>query len=223
MIKLLLSVVVFTFATVGFADMSGEVYKKKPDGPVCLNAQNYIAEGDVVFTSNHNYLFRRVERDTKTWTSHVGIAFKNDLDQWVVYESTWPKSKITPLCEFMQRSFENRVELKRLASGVTASQVRVMKMAATRQLGLPYDQGFDYSDDKKSFCSKYVYNSYIAISVEMGSLHTFQDVVDENPDMDLSFWKTWFFGRIPYERVTISPAEQIRDTKFHSVFKYNID
>lgn len=224
MIKLLLSVVVFTFATVGFSNASGQVFgKKKGNGPVCLDAQNYIAEGDVVFTSNHNYLFRRVERDTKTWTSHVGIAFKNDLNEWVVYESTWPKSKITPLCEFMQRSYEDRVELKRLVAGVTESQIRVMKMAATRQLGLPYDQGFDYSDDQKSFCSKFVFNTYKAVSINMGDLHTFQDVLNENPDMDLSFWKTWFFGRIPYDRVTISPADQIRDTKFNSIFKYGIE
>jgi len=214
MIKLLLSVVVFTFAVVGFAENAG---------PVCLDAQNYIAEGDVVFTSNHNYLFRRVERDTKTWTSHVGVAFKNDLKEWVVYESTFPQSKITPLCEFMQRSYENRIEIKRINSGLAVSQTRVMKMAATRQLGLSYDQGFDYADNKKSFCSKFVYNTYKAVSIEMGSLHTFQEVLDENPDMDLSFWKIWFIGRIPYQRVTISPAEQILDTKYISVFKYGID
>lgn len=213
MIKLLLSISILLSATFSFAEK---------DGPVCLAAQKYIAEGDVVFTSNHNYLFRRVERDTKTWTSHVGQAFKNDLNEWVIYESTFPKSKITPLCEFMQRSYKDRVEIKRLSAGLSDSQIRVMKMAATRQLGLPYDQGFDYSDDKKSFCSKYVYNNYKAISIGMGSLHTFQDVLDENPDMDLGFWKTWFFGRIPYERVTISPADQIRDGKFVAVFSFGV-
>lgn len=223
MIKLLLSVMVFSFASVGFSDASSEIHGKKGNGPVCLKAQNYIAEGDVVFTSNHNYLFRRVERDTKTWSSHVGVAFKSDAGQWVIYESTWPKSKITPLCEFMQRSYQDRVEIKRLSTGIVDSQVRVMKMAATRQLGLPYDQGFDYSDDKKSFCSKFVYNVYKSVSIEMGSLHTFQEVLDENPDMDLGFWKTWFFGRIPYQRVTISPAQQIRDTKYVSVFSFGIE
>jgi hypothetical protein len=200
-----------------------EVFAKKTDKIVCLDAQKYIAEGDVVFISNHNYLFRRVERDTKSWTSHVGVAFKNDLNQWVVYESTWPKSKITPLCDFIQRSYEGRVELKRFSSGLTSSQIRIMKMASTRQLGLLYDQGFDYTDDKKSFCSKFVYNTYLAVSIEMGRLHNFQQVLDENPDLDLSFWNLWFFGQIPYERITISPAIQIRDPQFHSVYKYNVN
>jgi Permuted papain-like amidase enzyme, YaeF/YiiX, C92 family len=222
MSQLLLLVTVLMMTAFGLAETSGEVYGKKGNGPVCLDAQKYIAEGDVVFTSNHNYLFRRVERDTLTWTSHVGVAFKNDLEEWVIYESTWPKSKITPLCEFMQRSYEDRVEIKRFSTDLAASQIRIMKMAATRQLDLSYDQGFDYEDDKKSFCSKFVYKTYQAVSIEMGSLHTFQQVFDENPDIDLSFWKTWFFGRIPYERVTISPAQQIRDGKFRSVFQFGI-
>jgi len=216
MIKLFLSVIISMLVTV-------EVFAKKTDKIVCLDAQKYIAEGDVVFISNHNYLFRRVERDTKSWTSHVGVAFKNDLNQWVVYESTWPKSKITPLCDFIQRSYEGRVELKRFSSGLTSSQIRIMKMASTRQLGLLYDQGFDYTDDKKSFCSKFVYNTYLAVSIEMGRLHNFQQVLDENPDLDLSFWNLWFFGQIPYERITISPAIQIRDPQFHSVYKYNVN
>ncbi len=214
MIKLLLSISILLSTALAFA---------KKDGPICLNSQNFIAEGDVVFTSNHNYLFRRVERDTLTWTSHTGQVFKNEFNEWVVYESTWPKSKITPLCEFMQRSYDDRVEIKRLSSGLTASQIRVMKMAATRQLGLPYDQGFDYDDNKKSFCSKFVYNNYKAIGIEIGLLHTFQDLLDENPDMDITFWKVWYFGQIPYTRTTITPGDLIRDTEFTSVFKHNID
>jgi hypothetical protein len=188
-----------------------------------LAAQTFIAEGDVVFTSNHNYLFRRVERDTMTWTSHTGQVFKNDRNEWVIYESTWPKSKITPLCEFMQRSYEDRAEIKRLSSGLTTSQIRIMKMAATRQLGLSYDQGFDYDDKKTSFCSKFIFNNYSAIGIDIGQLHTFQALLDENPDMDISFWKVWYLGRIPYTRTTITPGDLIRDNKFSTVFKYNID
>ncbi len=213
MIKSVLLFAVLGFAAAGFA---------KTSGPVCLAAQQSIAEGDVVFTSNHNYLFRRVESDTKTWTSHVGVAFKNDGGEWVVLESTWPKSKITPLCEFMQRSYKDRVEIKRFVQDLTLSQIRVMKMAASRQLGLRYDQGFDYDNHKKSFCSKFVYSTYQAINIDMGKLQSFQQVLDENPDMDLTFWKTWFLGRIPYKRITISPAIQIRDPKFHSIFKFGI-
>lgn len=212
MLKFMMTVLVLFFAPIGFAQ----------ENSICAEAVKTIDAGDVVFISNHNLLFRRVESDTKTWTSHVGVAFKNDLDKWVVYESTWPKSKITPLCEFLARSFEDRIEIKRFSTPLTSSQLRVMKMAATRQLGLSYDQGFDYSDSKTSFCSKYVYNTYLAAQIQMGNLQTFQQVFDENPEMDLSFWKFWFFGKIPYDRVTISPAIQIRDLKFHSVFKHNV-
>jgi hypothetical protein len=189
---------------------------------VCQQAAADIKDGDVVYISNHNYLFRRVERDTKTWTSHVGVAFKNVKNEIFVYESTWPKSKITPLCDFVGRSFEYKVAVKRFSQALTAEQINAMKMTADDQLNLRYDHGFDYDDVKTSFCSKYVYNVFQAANIQIGHLETMRELLESNPDLDLIFWKAWYLGRIPYERNTITPASEYFDTKFNFIYTNNI-
>ncbi len=188
----------------------------------CQDSLKIIEEGDVVYISNHNYLFRQVEKDTMTWASHVGIAFKDPKNKdWMVYESTWPKSKLTPICDFLARSFEEKLEIKRLNRKLIPAEIRVMKMAATNMFGLSYDQGFDYVDAKTSFCSKYVFKTFQTININVGVLETFQSLLDKNPSMDLTFWKAWFFGSIPYERLTITPASQILDSQFTTVYAFN--
>ena len=39
---------------------------------------------------------------------------------------------------------------------------------------------------------------------------TFTDLLTGNPDAPLAFWQYWFFGRIPWDRVTVTPATQLQ-------------
>ena len=63
---------------IGFLIFVSSGFVQAKDSEYCSSAGQDLAAGDLVFISNHNYLFRQVEKDTQTWASHVGIAFKNE-------------------------------------------------------------------------------------------------------------------------------------------------
>ncbi len=40
----------------------------------------------------------------------------------------------------------------------------------------------------------------------LGDVETFDTLLRRNPDHPLGFWKIWYFGRIPWQRRTVTPA-----------------
>lgn len=188
-----------------------------PKSQSCKDVIEVLQEGDLVFTSNRSYVFRQVEKDTLSWTSHVGIAFKHGAT-WMVYESKVPLSKISYICDFINRSKDERVAVTRYSSALTSEQVGLLKFASAQQLNIRYDLGFEYLDSKSMFCSKYVYNAYQTIGIEIGQLETLGSLLLRNPEANMSFWKTWFLGQVPYDRLTITPASQLIDPKFLTIY-----
>jgi hypothetical protein len=67
------------------------------------------------------------------------------------------------------------------------------------------------------FCSKLTYLIYQSIGVEAGAIQSFHELIEENPNGPLRFWKFWFFGKVPLDRRTVTPASQINDMKFVTV------
>lgn len=43
-------------------------------------------------------------------------------------------------------------------------------------------------------------------------------LLGNHPHADLSFWRTWYFGYIPWQRETVTPANLLLDAKLHPVF-----
>ena len=39
-----------------------------------------------------------------------------------------------------------------------------------------------------------------------GEVQTFREPLERNPAADLRLWKVWYFGRIPWDRTTVTPA-----------------
>ncbi len=177
-----------------------------------------LAIGDIVFVHISLLPFRKIAHDTQSWTNHVGIVTHLSGNEPVVSESTFPFSKHTPLSGFIKRSKNGRVAVKRLAHPISPTQQAAIRAAAEKRLGRFYDTGFNLLS-RRQFCSRFVHEVLKeALGLEVGKTQTLRELLQENPHADMRFWRLWYFGRIPWERTTVTPASQLNDTRLGTVF-----
>ena len=92
------------------------------------------------------------------------------------------------------------------------------KRAADKRHGKLYHLGFKY-ESQRQFCSKFVYQVYKeALGIELGKVQTLEQLLEENPQASVRFWRCWYLGFIPWQRKTITPASQIADPQLTTVF-----
>ena len=165
--------------------------------------------GDLVFTRAGGPLFAYVATTTSSWTSHVGIIVSQHDGDWIVAESGVPRVRKTPLRQFLDRSVDEQFAIMRLRREPSESQQAMMLAYADTQLGKFYHLGFDLTS-KRTFCSKFVHD-VVAESTgqQLGQVETFDHLLHSNPNAPLWFWRTWFFGFIPWNRTTITPASEL--------------
>jgi hypothetical protein len=200
---LLLGCILFSgaFATTAQATLDDQAY-----GAVIASRP---AVGDIVFTRISGPIFANVAATTLSWTSHVGIIVDYRDGDWVVAESGIPFVRKTPLRKFLDRSQDQRFSIRRLRTAPTEDQKRAMLIFADSQLGKPYSLGFDL-ESRNTFCSKFVHDDvFVCTQQSIGEVETFDHLLHRNPDAPLWFWKAWFFGRIPWDRTTITPASEL--------------
>jgi hypothetical protein len=174
--------------------------------------------GDIVFIRVANFLYRRVASATNGWTSHVGILYRREKDDWVVVESAVPWSRYCTLSRFLERSEGGRCSIKRVIRPLDETEQRKLKAQADRRMGKLYHLGFDF-DSRLQFCSKFVHEIYRdALGVEIGTVQTFRELLQRNPESPLKFWKAWFLGRIPWDRRTLTPASQYESPLLRTVY-----
>lgn len=179
-------------------------------------AVHHAQDGDIIFTSVPNYLYQCVEKATVSRTSHVGILF-NIKGRWMVAESRVPRSCYTPLEDFVARSRQSWFSIKRYRDGLTATQAEALKSCCDEQMNRWYHLGFKYASDRQ-FCSKFVFDAYqVAVGVQVGELKTFRELLAKNPEAPTLFWRCWYFGFIPWQRVTVTPASQFEDSQLVTV------
>ncbi len=181
-------------------------------------AKPLLEDGDIIFIRISNFLYRRVADTTRSWESHVGILFQNPDASWVVAESTVPLSKFTPLEKFVARSQNYRFMVKRLHGGLNYDQKTRLQRAAESRMFKFYHLGFNY-DSHRLYCSKFVYDAYMeATGLEIGRLQTFKELLSENLDAPLGFWRLWFFGFIPWDRKCVTTSSQLKDDELETIF-----
>lgn len=174
--------------------------------------------GDVVFIRIPHAPFTKVADSTKSWTNHVGIVSDVSGKEPQIAESRVPVSGETTLSKFVQRSDKGRVAITRLETSLDAQQQRRLKQAVSARSGILYDTGFDLHS-KRQFCSRYVREVLVeAAGVKLGEVESFATLLKKNPQSDQGFWKAWYFGRIPWQRETVTPASLLRDGRLHPVF-----
>lgn len=108
--------------------------------------------------------------------------------------------------------------MSRLVAPLTPDQARRVASAAERRSGVFYDTGFNLHSTRQ-FCSRFVREVLQeAAGVVVGEVETFASLFAANPHANLGFWKSWFFGRIPWQRETVTPASLLRSTELTVVF-----
>jgi hypothetical protein len=177
------------------------------------------AVGDIVFTRIGGPIFTRVAATTQSWTSHVGIIVDYQHGDWIVAESGVPVVRKTPLRKFIGHSVNQEFSIQRLRREPTDEEKAAMLRFADGQMGKLYSLGFNLQS-KQTFCSKFVHDDvYESTHQSIGEVETFNHLLHGNPDAPLSFWRVWFFGAIPWERTTITPASELNSPLLKTVIE----
>ena len=176
---------------------------------------SHAAIGDLVFIRIRAAVFMQVAEATNSWTNHVGVIV-NDCAH--VAESRFPLSGTTTLQRFIRRSADGRVAVARLRAGLSAEQQQRVAAAAHRRRGVVYDTGFNLHS-RRQFCSRYAREVLAeATGTQLGHTQTFTDLLQQQPDAPLWFWRLWYFGRIPWNRETVTPASLMQSPEVEIVF-----
>jgi hypothetical protein len=110
------------------------------------------------------------------------------------------------MVRFLERSEHGRYTVTRLTIPLNDQQREVLLAAAARRMHTLYDTGFNMSS-RRQFCSRFVHEVIEeATSIQLGEVETFRTLLQENSDPSLTFWRFWYFGRIPWQRRTVTPA-----------------
>ncbi|MEQ1589064.1 MAG: YebB family permuted papain-like enzyme [Gallionella sp.] len=183
-----------------------------------LDLGKKLEVGDVVFIRIPFSPFTEVSKTTVSWTNHVGIVVEVSGKEPLIAESRFPLSGQTSWSKFVKRSDKGRVAITRLPTPLNATQQAKLKLAVARRKGMAYDTGFNLHSHKQ-FCSRYVREVLQeAAHVELGKVENFATLLKNNPQANQKFWRSWFFGSIPWERETVTPASLLRDDKMEKVF-----
>ncbi len=174
--------------------------------------------GDIVFIRVNAKPFREVATATNSWTNHVGVVVDTTGAEPLIGESTFPLSRITTLSKFIARSEGGRVAVARIRAPLSKEQQQNILLAAIKREGVFYDTGFDLHSSRQ-FCSRFVREVLIeATGISVGEVETFQTLFARNPETNLGFWKMWYFGQIPWERETVTPASLLLSEKVRLTF-----
>jgi hypothetical protein len=185
-----------------------------------------IRPGDMVFIHVDNLVFRNLENLQDSWATHVGVVVDDIYGNPVVAESRLPKSVMGPICDYVKRSKNYKFSIRRPNQRLTPTQSVLLTLEAERRMDIWYDIGFDFDSEDTQYCSKFVYQAMeAATGIKAGKLQTFEELKDiaaeQGKDVSaiMKFWKTYFGGRIPWKRVTITPASQYRDPNYFTLLE----
>lgn len=177
-----------------------------------------LKSGDIIFISIPNFLYQQIEKGTGCRASHVGMLFYDDEQGWLVAESKVPLSTYTTLEKYLLRTKGGWCCVRRLNRALSESEVIRLREECDKQMGKLYHFGFKYFSPRL-FCSKFVYDAYKrALNIEVGELNTFKELFEKQPGMSIRFWRFWFFGFIPWKRITVTPASQLDADNLESVY-----
>ncbi|MGB1110809.1 MAG: YiiX/YebB-like N1pC/P60 family cysteine hydrolase [Gammaproteobacteria bacterium] len=181
-----------------------------------------IQPGDIVFIRVANFLYRRVGTATASWTTHVGFIDGKENGEWQVAESTFPRSKRGSFSAFLARSENGQFGVRRIRRTLNEEDLQAMRMASEARMGRWYDARFDF-DRGGLYCSKFVYQVFKeALDEEVGQVESFRQLLDRTPDAPRTFWRFWFFGRIPWQQRTVTPASQWLDERLITVGSWGV-
>lgn len=187
--------------------------------PAVADVARRLEVGDVVFIRIGIPPFTQVADGTGSWTNHVGVVVAVDGEEPLVAESRVPRAGTTTWSKFVGRSAGGRVAVMRLRTPLTPDQARAVRVAADARAGAWYDTGFNLHSSSRQFCSRYVREVLQeATGEEVGDVRTLRQLLAEHPQASVGFWRAWYFGFIPWDRETVTPASELASPKMAPVF-----
>jgi hypothetical protein len=215
---LLAGLVSAAVAADALAQAPGAAAATVPAAATLARLAGSLQVGDIVFIRIGAYPFRKVADATGTWTNHVGIVLDVSGAESEIGESRFPFSGRTTLRRFVARSAGGRVAVLRLPVPLSADQQAAIVAAAAQREHVFYDTGFD-AHSQRQFCSRYVREVLQqGADVTVGRVETFQALLASAPDADVGFWRAWYFGSIPWQRETVTPASVLRTPGLQTIF-----
>lgn len=202
---------------------------REVDSKYCSKIKKHLKEGDIIFIDIKYYAFQKVARLTGGWTNHVGFVLYDEGEQdWVVRESKVPFVIESSFCNFIARSKNERVAIKRLKNELTRDDIQKIRESSTEKFWSIYNFSFNL-EGYGTYCSKFIYEVYKeSLGIEVGKVETGKDLFDrfkKTPyfSEDIWFWKLWFLGHLPLDSKVVTPQSQIDDEKFHFVLEIQRD
>lgn len=217
-LRYLLRLAALAFAVMGSAQASPHAFPEKLMGVDAQTLGRQLEVGDIVFIHVPALPFKKIASATKSWTNHVGIVIDTAGPEPLIGESKIPVSTATPFSRFVARSEHGRVRVSRLANALSTEEKQAVTRSAQRRMGVIYDTGFNLNSGRQ-FCSRYVHEVVAeATGHPIGEVENFLSLLGRNPETDLSFWRLWFFGNIPWQRNTVTPASVMESPRLVTVF-----
>ncbi|MEI6714845.1 MAG: YebB family permuted papain-like enzyme [Verrucomicrobiota bacterium] len=180
--------------------------------------ESELRVGDVIFIQSIPLPFRQVSLVTGCWCNHVGIIESVEDGKAVVAESTFPFSRRTQFSSFVKRSCGGRVAVSRLRAPFGVIEQLALRRAIQQRMGVVYDTGFNLNS-RRQFCSRFVREVLDeATGIKIGEIDTFAQLLDRQSGINLGFWRAWYFGRIPWQRLTVTPASVLQSPHLHLIF-----
>jgi len=166
-----------------------------------------VQEGDIIFQISESDLSTAIQLATHSKYSHCGIIFKQNDDQWYVYEALQPV-RYTPLRQWIARGKNGHFVIKRLKDAgtvLTQPVISKMKAAGKQYNGKNYDFYFGWSDER-IYCSELVWKIYkAATGLEIGKLQTLREFDLDSPAVKQQM-KAIYGNQVPLEEKIISPV-----------------
>ncbi len=220
-LSLVSALLCYTNAAYSVTTVSPEILDQKV---ASISLARQLKVGDVVFIRIPKAPFTKVADTTSSWTNHVGIVSEVAGEEVMIAESRVPVSTETTWTKFVGRSAAGRVAITRLPTILNAQQEQTLKHAIHKRNGIWYDTGFDLHSKNRQFCSRYVREILQEMTgVEFGEVESFATLLKNNPQADEPFWRTWYFGKIPWQRQTITPASLLRDGRMRLIFDGQVE
>lgn len=179
---------------------------------------DHLQVGDLLFIRLRARPFVEAADVTMSWTNHVAVVVSTHGKEPIVAEAVLPMSRRARLSRVIDRSDYWRVAVKRLPEPLTTKQQARLDEAVNKRLGVLYDGGFNLRSNRQ-FCSKFAREVIAeATGHKLGEIETLGDLLENNPEARVGFWKIWFLGRIPWDRKTVTPVSVMLSPMLHTVF-----
>jgi len=218
--KFIFSILVLSLSTLARGQSISESKVQKNDNLQQLASK--LEVGDVVFIHVSILPFEKISSTTESWTNHVGIVVDVSGNEPLIGESRVPFSGTTTFSRFVARSKAGRVEVKRMNKSLDEQQKKNVLLAANERAWILYDTGFNLHS-KRQFCSRYVHEVLNeATGINVGKVENFTTLLKNNPKTDLKFWTIWYFGNIPWDRNTVTPASLLHSKQMTTLFNVKV-